>query len=84
MNQLLGTVNAKPHSAHEGNHRRRVHRLETQNDVTPTCHSKSVLPALRKQPAEKCLSRYFVHSFDRQPLTFVTRHLERPTWRAPR
>jgi hypothetical protein len=54
MNQLLGTVNAKPNSAHEGNYRRRVHRLETQNDVTPTCHPRGVLPALRKQPAEKC------------------------------
>ena len=60
MNQLLGTMNARPHSAHEGNHRSRVHRLETQNDVTPTCHSKSVLPALRKQPAEKYLSGFFV------------------------
>ena len=57
--QLLGTVNARPHSAHEGNHRRKVYRLKTRNDVTPTRHPRGVLPALRKQPAENYLSRYF-------------------------
>ena len=62
MIKPLGTMNAKPHAVTEGSHRRRVHRVETQNDVTPTCHSKGVLPAIHKQPPEKYLSRFFVRA----------------------
>jgi YD repeat-containing protein len=58
-------MEAKPHPAHEDNHRRRVHRLETHTEVSPTCHSKGILPALRKQPAEKYLSRFFADRLDR-------------------
>jgi hypothetical protein len=44
------------------NLRRRVHQLETHNEVPTTCHSKGISPALRKQPAEKYLSRFFAVS----------------------
>ncbi len=52
-------MEAKSHAAHEDPHRRSTYRLETHNEVPTTCHPQGILPALRKQPAEKYLSRFF-------------------------